>query len=413
MFNNQRLLSWMIKFRSYIFTSLLIFPLTLHASFIESTIGTAVVNDATATYFNPAALTVLKKPQIIGQGTVANFHAQFTGQSIQTITGFTQSGNSSSTTHYYLPSLYIGVPTSHKFSAGLAIVANSFRNDFEENSILRYVQSNNNIRDIDIVPAIGIKLNDKVSIGAGINFSHAKFVLNPTIGFPNLNIPDSQSHNVSRGNGVGGDFGILYKISNSTLIGFNYRSAITYRLNGESVFEGTPHITSNNYHFKFWTPARNVFSMNHFVTPTLGFIGTIQYIQWSIIKNINFHGIATRIGPLPVVLPDAKVPYHLHNTWVLTLGNHYRVTPKWILRFAGTYDPSPSNGKYQISNGDSIIVGTSTGYEINKNINIDGSYAHAFIKNQNIHITSVRNIVNGVNKGFRDSVSLKLTFNIV
>ena len=53
-----------IKLKIIIFT-LLWLPASAYASFIESTIGTAVINDATATYYNPAALTLLKNPQII------------------------------------------------------------------------------------------------------------------------------------------------------------------------------------------------------------------------------------------------------------------------------------------------------------------------------------------------------------
>ena len=179
----------------------------------------------------------------------------------------------------------------------------------------------------------------------------------------------------------------------------------------EKVFsKAYPRVVSNHYGFTFWTPARSVLSINQFITPTLGIIGTVQRIQWSIFKDINIHGIATQIGSQPVIL-DAKVPYHLHDTWLLTLGSHYRITPKWIIRVAGSYNQSPGNGNFQISNGDSIILGASMGYEISKNITIDGGYAHAFILNKNIHIAESSRI-NGVTKGLVDVLSLKLTFNL-
>ena len=137
-----------------------------------------------------------------------------------------------------MPSLYFGIPATDKVTIGLAVISNFFNNDIDGNSLLRYVQSSNSIKDFDLVPAVGFKLNDFFSLGAGMNFSYANFLLRRTSGFPSLNIPDSQSRNECDGTGLGGDVGFLLRPSNSTMIGFNYRSAITYRLSGKSVFEG-------------------------------------------------------------------------------------------------------------------------------------------------------------------------------
>jgi long-subunit fatty acid transport protein len=388
----------------------LLFPLTLHASFIESTLGTAVVNDATAAYYNPAALTLLTNVQIITLGSVASSRSRFTGKSIQSTTGFTQSGSSTSLTRYYLPSFYLGMPTSDKITFGLAIVSDFFNRNIEDNSILRYAQSGNSIRNFDLVPALGFKVNEFFSLGAGIALSHANFLLQPISGFPSLNIPDAQSRNEADSNGLGGDIGFLLKPNHSTLIGFNYRSSVTYRFSGRSVLESNPEVISNNYYFNFWTPARSVLSINHFVTPSLGFIATVQRIQWSIFNNINIHGVAAKIGPQPIIL-DATVPYHLHDTWHFTVGSHYRITPKWVIRVAGNYNQTPGNGNYQISSGDSVILGASMGYEIYKNIIIDCSFAHVFHQNQNINIMTGRNFINGENSVSRDAFSLKFTFN--
>lgn len=390
---------------------LFLFPLITHASFIESTMGAAVVNDSTATLYNPAALTLLKNPQVVALGTEAYLRTRFTGQSTQVATGLGESGTSTANSRYTLPSLYAGMPASKNVTLGIALISNFFNRSVEENSILRYVQPGNNIRDYDVIPAIGIKLNDQISIGAGLNFSYADFHLNPISGFYGLNIQDSQSNNVSDGHGLGWDVGALLKLSPVTLVGFNYRSAVTYHLSGQSVFEGSPLVTSNNYHFNIWTPARSVFSINHFVTPKLGFIGTLQRIQWSVFQTINVYGVATRVSGSPVIV-NASIPYYLHNTWLLTLGSHYRLTPQWVLRVAGSYNQSPGNPSYQIANGNSFILGASMGYDINKIFTVDGSYAHAFIQNQSIAISGAQYLINGINKGSRDSVSLKLTLNV-
>lgn len=387
-------------------------PIALHASIIEVTQGTAVINDATAAYYNPAALTLIKKPQIITLGSIAHFRTRFNGQSIQNPTNRILSGSSLSSTHYYLPALYVGIPITDRIVTGVALIANDFSRSIDNESVLRYAQSSNSVQEIELAPAVGFKINDYLSLGLGANIGYANFILKPISGFSSLTVPDSQSRNDSSGKGIGWDVGLLFKPASKTLVGFNHRSAVTYHLNGSSILLGNPELISNNYHFDFWTPARTTVSFNHFLTADLGIIGTAQWIQWNIFQTMHIHNIATRIGTQAVIVPNAVVPYHLHNSWIFTLGAHYHIIPQWVIRMAASYNQSPAGGKYQITNGDSIILAASTGYDINKNITIDGSYAHAFIKNQNIHINSARFTIDGVNSGVRDAVSLKLTFNL-
>ncbi|MBA2655072.1 MAG: outer membrane protein transport protein [Gammaproteobacteria bacterium] len=407
----RKLLLWINKYKSHLALVMLLLPLTLHASFIESTMGTAVVNDATAVYYNPAALVLLKTPQMIVLNSVGYSSTQFTGQFTQSNTEFTLFGNSITKNNYYLPSFYIAIPAKNKFTIGFAVLSNFLNKDLDGSSILRYAQSSSSIQNIDYVPALEVKVNQFLALGAALNFSYADFLLKPTIGFPSLNIPDTQSRNECNGKGTGYDVGLLLKPSKATTIGFNYRSSITYRLSGKSILEGDPQLISNHYGFTFWTPARSVLSIHQSLTDKLGVVGTIHRIQWSIFDDINIHGIATQIGPRRAIV-DATVPHHLHDTWLLTLGGQYQVTPRWIIRLASSYNQSPGNGKLQIVNGDSFILGSSVAYKISKNISIDGGYAHAYILNENIDIKTPRNQIEGVTKGDVDVFSLKLTFSL-
>lgn len=386
-------------------------PSISYASFIETTIGTAVVNDATASYYNPAALVLLKNPQFIPLGTISKFRTEFAGQATAVPTQFTQTGSSSSTTNYFSPSMYFAMPVNDRVTVGFAAVSNFANRNPEENSILRYVQSSNSIQDYDFVPSLGVKINNIFSLGAGVNFSYLNFHLRPIVGFPGSNIVDSQGSNDSDGSGIGANAGFLLRPTNRTLIGFNYRTVTTYRESGTSVITGSSPISSNNYHFKLRTPARSILSISQSITPAFGLITTVQRLQWSIIRNVDVYGLATLIGGTPVII-NGSVPYYLHDTWVLTIGGNYRFKPNWIVRVAGTYNQSPSNGNDQVSTGDSFILGASLGCDVNKVLTLDGSYAHSFIQSESINIAGRRFIINGNNRASRDAVSLKLTWNL-
>lgn len=387
----------------------LLIPKVSHASFIESTMGTAVVNDATATYYNPAALTFLENTQIIALGTGAQLHSKFTGNVTQSSSDFSQSGTSQSQSNYFLPSGYFGVPVSNRLFFGLAVLANNFSRDLDQNSILRYVISDNNIKNIDLVPAMGFKLNDYLSVGAGLDFSQADFLFTPISGSPSLDIADIQSDNKAHASALGGDLGILLKPLPATQIGFNYRSSMTYHFNGTSQLESNPALTSNNFSFDYWTPARYVLSVNQFLSRAFGLIGTLQWIKWDIYDKINANEIATQVGSSPIILSDVTIPLHFHNGWAYTLGGYYHLSSQWIIRAAGSYVESPGNPNYQITEGNNLILGASIGYKLNKTISIDTSYAHAFIQNQMINIQNSVNTIDGINGGYRDSISLKIT----
>ena len=394
----------------YVGIGLLFLCWPLYASFIEQTLGTAVVMDATAVYFNPAALTIISKPQLITQGTLARSQFQFTGSAQQLPLGITESGTATTITNFSLPSLYLSIPINDKFAGGFAVVANDFKSDLEGHSILRYAQARNHINDIDLVPAVSIKINEFLSIGGNLNFSDAHFIQEPISGLTRLNVPESRSLNNSKGSSLGGDFGILIKLAKKTALGFNYRSAMTYHLHGTSTITDPQIVSSGNYHFKYWTPARSVLSLSHFYNEKFGFIGTMQYLQWSIFKETDIYNFVTQSNSTALINPQAHIKYNFHDSWLLTVGTIYNISSKWVVRVAGTYNQSPSNGRFQISAGDSLVVGSSMGYQLTKKLTLNCSYGHAFFKKEDINIETAKNLITGVNQGVNDAVSLRLTF---
>lgn len=401
----------MRRLRWTVFIIGLVLSKSPYASYIETTMGTAVVNDATAAYFNPAALVQLKNPQFIPLESTARFETKFSGSTRAVNTSFTQSGTSNSTSYYHSPSFYLGVPLNKYMTVGFAAVTNYANRNPEENGLLRYIQSSNSIQDYDFVPSFGIRVNDIFSVGAGLNYSYTSFDLHPLLGFPGSNIPDSLGHNQSSGSGYGANAGFLLKPKEGTLIGFNYRTITTYRQTGTSEISGEIPVVSNKYHYTLRTPARSILSLSQKLSAQFGMIFTLQRIQWSIIQNTNIYNIAALIGNTPVII-NASSPQHLRNTWLLTLGGNYRFMPAWIVRVAGTYNQSPHNGYYQLSTGDSYTIGTSVGYQATKFIIIDVGYAHAFMQDQLININGNRFIINGHNQGSRDVLSLKFTLDI-
>jgi long-chain fatty acid transport protein len=69
------------------------------------------------------------------------------------------------------------------------------------------------------------------------------------------------------------------------------------------------------------------------------------------------------------------------------VGGNYRFSPNWVARVAGTFNQSPDDGYYQISTGNSYILGGSLAYQLTKSIIIDGSlYIFNFNNSDNLSI---------------------------
>lgn len=184
---------------------------------------------------------------------------------------------------------------------------------------------------------------------------------------------------------------------------------MTYNLQGSSTITGSQSISSDDYHFKYWTPARSVVTLSHFINDKLGFLGTVQYLQWNIFKEVSVYNFATQAASQVFIVPRARINYHFHNSWLLTLGTIYQVSPKWVVRVAGTYNQSPSNGRFQIGPGDSLITGFSMGYRLMNHLTVDFGYGHGFFKKEHIDIQTSQNIITGINEGAHDAISLKFT----
>ncbi|MBA2648860.1 MAG: outer membrane protein transport protein [Legionella sp.] len=233
-------------------------PLILHASFIESTIGTTVVEDATATYYNPAALAGVKKKQGIALGSASRASTVFTGQYTRSVDDYVQSGTSTAHANTLLPSLFYTMPLGPKIYLGTAIFANDILREVDGFSILKYVQSNNRIDSIGFIPALAVQLNKKISIGAFLNRTHAAFLFEPLTGFPKLNIPDIKSRNKTTGESWGWDIGLLMKPLKSTTIGLNHRAALNFRMHGTSQYNG---LIADDYSFNYSIPSRTILSL--------------------------------------------------------------------------------------------------------------------------------------------------------
>jgi long-chain fatty acid transport protein len=371
----------------------------------------AVVEDAGTNWYNSAGLVDLPM-QVVMSGidvyAPTTFHGTMDAPSTLNQFGppislfadnFAADGTASSHPNVFLPALHFSAPVSNCIALGLSVVpAFGFTEDYGENSLVRYNLTRVYTKTIDVSPSIAFKINPQWSLGFGPDIHYfsvqskvhvrTQGTLAPFVG----TVGDSSSRFTADDWAYGGHIGLLYKYSEATRIGLNYRSKMNMNLDGYSSFtldQGAFYET-NTFKLPIPLPASTTLSIYHDMSPCWALMGTIAYDQWSSIQNYharNYIQPPTPDNPTGI-LSDVTVPQHMSDTVDLSMGTHYKINDKLMLRASFKYLGTPTKDAYRNVNfPDNIKFGINLGarYQVNCKIALDFIYGHVFVPSAHIH----------------------------
>lgn len=382
------------------------------AAYIDASLGDAVVGNASAVYYNPAALTILGSKELVVYDSLSLVYFKFSGTARQRLTGYSQTGTATTYTDYMLPSAYLALPLNKRVTLGFGETYTYYGiAEYPNDSILRYFGTISYFNALDLMPSVGIRVTNWFSIGAGLDVELANLALYAMSGFPTLNIPDREGSSLGTGVGIGGHMGILLMPRLGTLIGLTYHSPVAVTIRGQSTFASDPSVISNQFQTTVTAPPSAVFSIDQFFTRKLGLIGTVQFTGWDTIGRINLQNVAfNSFITGDTILPSVVNNFLLHNTWRFALGAHYAPTDRWTLRASFNYDQSPENSTVQVAAGNYFIFGGGFGYRFTKKLNWDLNYGYILYQKQHVDINGASNIIVGDTRGNRNGVSTRLTW---
>jgi len=146
----------------------------------------AVAADASTTYFNPAGLTRLQKPELIVVAHLIRLDASFTDAGSNTAglfpIGGGNGGNAGSTE--VIPSLYYAHPINSMFTLGLGLSAPwGLQTEYADGWVGRYHALKTRLESANLNPSFGWRLSDTLSFGAGFNIQRVKAEIGNAIDF--------------------------------------------------------------------------------------------------------------------------------------------------------------------------------------------------------------------------------------
>lgn len=192
---------------------------------------TASAENATTAYSNPAGMTRIDHTQLVGLVTLGYSESDFklkNGTTGANLGSITNEGT------FLVPQLYLSIPFKKNWRFGFSLnIPSGIDSDYGDDWVGRYQVQRSSLIFVAATPTLAYRLNDKWSLGGGLQFVYTRYEQTSAINNIPENLSDGQVTIDNDGIGLGFTLGALYEITPQTRIGLAYRSETNPDLEGE------------------------------------------------------------------------------------------------------------------------------------------------------------------------------------
>lgn len=352
--------------------------------------ASAVSEDASNMFSNPASLTYIQGTQAVGALHLIKPNADFNNEGSLRATGFGvrplggDGGNAGDLA--FIPNFYFKMDVNDSVKIGLGINAPfGLKTEYNDNWLGRFQAIKSDLKTININPAIAFKVNDQLSLGFGVSAMYAEAELTNAVNFGTF----GEGYAKVKGDdwGFGFNLGAIYQATADTRIGMSYRSKIEQHLDGDVKFTrpaGLPQpfvdATANGDVTADVTLPEN-FSISAFsrLNDTWDVMGDFTWTRWSRFQEL---AVYRNSGALLI-----KTEENWDNTMRYSLGLNYHYNDALKLRAGIAYDEEAISTKYRtarIPGNDRKWLAFGAGWQATPATKLDIGYAHLFISDTKI-----------------------------
>ncbi|MBL4803798.1 MAG: outer membrane protein transport protein [Alphaproteobacteria bacterium] len=394
--------------------------------------STTSLNDPSTVYFNPAGMTRLNgiQGQLGAHLLLPNSELTDTGSTGPAALGSLPISGGDGGNPYDptpVPNAFLTYQVNDQLWAGLALSAPfGLANEYDSDWFGRFDSIKTELTTIDIQPSVAFKINDRVSIGGGINIQYADAELtsaaNPVLGGGTEGVSTLKGDDWS----VGYNIGLQANPWEGGTIGLSYRSAVSHELEGRIISEGT---TSADFDVSGTAdldlPDIATFGVAQDVNDKWKVMGQATWFGWNNFEDITavtnedisiIGGAITR-SPGDVV---SSVTQNYQTTWALALGTEYDYSDEWTFRGGVQFDETPTTDEFRTSrtpDGDRTWLSGGATYNINDRLSVDMAATYIWIDSETIDVsrnnsfsTAVQTEVEADTEGNVGIVAVGLTY---
>ncbi len=333
----------------------------------------AVADNASTIFFNPAGMTQLSGVQVsVGVNGVGPSYKFRNDGSL----GGTGGDGGDAGSWAAVPNAYMAWQVAPDWTLGFGISSPfGLSTEYKDsNWIGRYESLKSEIKTVNYNPSLAYRVNDKVSLGFGLNYQTIDAELSSAIPGP------ATSRLKGDDTAWGWNVGALFTLSPAMRVGASYRSAIKYTLEGDATTAGVT--TPVRADVKL--PDTFILSVWQQVSDRWEAMGDVSYTRWSSLKSLDVYNRDTG------VLATSET-FNYRNAWRLAWGAAYLLNDVTKLKFGIAYDRTPvrdADRSARVPDNSRLWLSLGAQWNIGAKGKIDAGYSYLHVKDPSINQTS-------------------------
>ncbi len=339
----------------------------------------AVADNASTIFFNPAGMTQLTGLRLSAGVAGVNANFKFKNEGSTPVGG--GNGGDAGGDWQAIPNVYVSWQVSPQWFVGLGISSPfGLSTEYDSSWIGRFHAIESEIRTINVNPSVAYQLNDKVSLGFGLNYQSidAKMTMLVPLG-PVLYRLEGDAAS------WGWNAGALVTLSPSMRVGVSYRSGVEHKLDVERDISGFASLDGSA---KLKLPGTFILSVWQQVSDRWEAMGDLSYTDWSTVDKLKFK----HFGGADVATFNYK------DSWRFAWGAAYKASDAWKVKFGIAYDRTPTtdgNRSPRVPDNSRIWLSVGGQWRPAKETTVDFGYAYLYLRDPAISHTNAAGTLRG------------------
>lgn len=349
----------------------------------------AMAEDASTIYFNPAGMTHLPLGHSISAaGTLLSRSLRFDDRGSNALGPFPlgddggQGGGMS-----LIPALYYSYAVNERFRVGVGVSA-TFGNktDYSTTFVGRFQGNYVDLKALNINPSFAWRVNDQLSIGAGVSFVKLEGDIQQGIPVSPL-LPNARNRLEADDTAMGFNVGLMYQVTPAMRVGMTYRSKIDLRLKGTATATDAGPATGVTPAFaKIELPDTFSVAVHQQLNERWEMMGDYTWTGWSTFKSLDVRDESTGARL-------SNPNYDFRDSWRIGFGAGYKYTEALKLRFGVAFDKTPvpdaDSRTLTLPDSDRWWLAFGVRYALTPKSSLDVGYAHIFFDREAIERRTV------------------------